>query len=190
MTLKDLIDSISKVAKSEPDVNSIYIGDVYALNQKQDVDYPAMVITQQQHTKVDDDHTDYTLNLIYVDRLVENKDKDFNRDYDGIKEWGSKEYKDNAVDIESKGKSTIDTILKYLQDKYDITLISNVYNVFNERFNDVCAGVFTTTTLRCYDGLCETLPTIFDKDDFKTLVVTENGKTYEGIYNKVIVKIQ
>lgn len=189
MTLKDLIDAIAKVAKSEPDVNSVYIGDVYALNQKQDVDYPAMVITQQQHTKIDDDYTDYTLNLIYVDRLLEVKDGKPKQGYEEAKMLVSKEYKDNAVDIESNGKIAVDTVLKYLQENYGITIISNLYNVFNEKFNDVCAGVFSTTTLRCYDGICDTLPTLYTKDDFNTLEVTENGKTYEGAYNKVTANI-
>lgn len=168
MKYRELLNNITEVAKKHPNINSTFIGDVYELNHRNDVDYCAFVITQGTHRVNSDDGTiDYTLNLFYVDRL---------RADEG-----------NRTQIHSSGIDFMNSLLRAVE-KLGVTVVEHTENVFNERFNDVCAGVYATVVFRCEIDECGQTIEIITPDELKVLEVTENG-IYDGLFKRVEVDV-
>lgn len=168
MKYRELLNNITEVAKKHPNINSTFIGDVYELNHRNDVDYCAFVITQGTHRVNSDDETiDYTLNLFYVDRLTADEG--------------------NRTQIHSSGIDFMNSLLRAVE-KLGVTVVEHTENVFNERFNDVCAGVYATVVFRCEIDECGQTIEIITPDELKVLEVTENG-TYNGLFNQVDVNV-
>ena len=169
MKYRELLNNITEVAKKHPNINSTFIGDVYELNHRNDVDYCAFVITQGTHrVNSDEDYIDYTLNLFYVDRLTA----------DEI----------NRTQIHSSGIDFMNSLLRAVE-KLGVTVVEQTVNVFNERFNDVCAGVYATVVFRCEIDECGKTIEIITPDELKVLEVKENG-TYNGLFKQVDVNVQ
>lgn len=131
-----LFDKIREAAvRHDPNVGSVLYGDVYQLNHLQDIKYPAVVVTSGEHRgNVDEYYFTYQVNLFYVDRLTDNDA--------------------NKIDVHTSAISFINGLIKDL----DETMLIGNYNVrlFNERFNDVCAGAYVTVDIslpisECYD---------------------------------------
>ena len=169
MKYRELLNNIIDVAKKHPNINSTFIGDVYELNHRNDVDYCAFVITQGTHrVNSDDDYIDYTLNLFYVDRLTADES--------------------NRTQIHSSGIDFMNSLLRAVE-KLGVTVVEHTENVFNERFNDVCAGVYATVVLRVEIDECGQTIEIITPDELKVLKVTENG-IYNGLFKQVDVNVQ
>ena len=169
MKYRELLNNITEVAKKHPNINSTFIGDVYELNHRNDVDYCAFVITQGTHrVNSDEDYIDYTLNLFYVDRLTADES--------------------NRTQIHSSGIDFMNSLLKAVE-KLGVVVVEHTENVFNERFNDVCAGVYATVVFRCEIDECGQTIEIITPDELKVLEVTENG-TYNGLFKQVDVNVQ
>ena len=169
MKYRELLNNITEVAKKHPNINSTFIGDVYELNHRNDVDYCAFVITQGTHrVNSDEDYIDYTLNLFYVDRLTADES--------------------NRTQIHSSGIDFMNSLLRAVE-KLGVTVVEQTVNVFNERFNDVCAGVYATVVLRVDIDECGQTIEIITPDELKVLEVTENG-IYDGLFKKVDVNVQ
>ena len=169
MKYRELLNNITEVAKKHPNINSTFIGDVYELNHRNDVDYCAFVITQGTHrVNSDEDYIDYTLNLFYVDRLTA----------DEI----------NRTQIHSSGIDFMNSLLRAVE-KLGVVVVEQTVNVFNERFNDVCAGVYATVVFRCEIDECGKTIEIITPDELKVLKVTENG-IYTGLFKEVDVNVQ
>ena len=169
MKYRELLNNITEVAKKQPNINSTFIGDVYELNHRNDVDYCAFVITQGTHrVNSDEDYIDYTLNLFYVDRLTADES--------------------NRTQIHSSGIDFMNSLLKAVE-KLGVVVVEHTENVFNERFNDVCAGVYATVVFRCEIDECGKTIEIITPDDLKVLKVTDNG-IYKGLYKEVDVNVQ
>lgn len=169
MKYRELLNNITEVAKKHPNINSTFIGDVYELNHRNDVDYCAFVITQGTHrVNSDEDYIDYTLNLFYVDRLTADES--------------------NRTQIHSSGIDFMNSLLRAVE-KLGVTVVEHTENVFNERFNDVCAGVYATVVFRVDIDECGQTIEIITPDELKVLKVTENG-IYNGLFKQVDVNVQ
>lgn len=169
MKYRELLNNITEVAKKHPNINSTFIGDVYELNHRNDVDYCAFVITQGTHrVNSDEDYIDYTLNLFYVDRLTADEG--------------------NRTQIHSSGIDFMNSLLRAVE-KLGVVVVEHTENVFNERFNDVCAGVYATVVARCEIDECGQTIEIITPDELKVLEVSENG-TYNGLFKQVDVNVQ
>lgn len=169
MKYRELLNNITEVAKKHPNINSTFIGDVYELNHRNDVDYCAFVITQGTHrVNSDEDYIDYTLNLFYVDRLTADES--------------------NRTQIHSSGIDFMNSLLKAVE-KLGVVVVEHTENVFNERFNDVCAGVYATVVFRVDIDECGQTIEIITPDELKVLKVKENG-IYNGLFKQVDVNVQ
>ena len=169
MKYRELLNNITEVAKKHPNINSTFIGDVYELNHRNDVDYCAFVITQGTHrVNSDEDYIDYTLNLFYVDRLTADES--------------------NRTQIHSSGIDFMNSLLRAVE-KLGVVVVEHTENVFNERFNDVCAGVYATVVFRCEIDECGQTVEIITPDELKVLKVTDNG-IYNGLFKQVDVNVQ
>ena len=169
MKYRELLNNITEVAKKHPNINSTFIGDVYELNHRNDVDYCAFVITQGTHrVNSDEEYIDYTLNLFYVDRLTADES--------------------NRTQIHSSGIDFMNSLLRAVE-KLGVVVVEHTENVFNERFNDVCAGVYATVVFRCEIDECGKTIEIITPDELKVLKVTENG-IYNGLFKQVDVNVQ
>ena len=169
MKYRELLNNITEVAKKHPNINSTFIGDVYELNHRNDVDYCAFVITQGTHrVNSDEDYIDYTLNLFYVDRLTADES--------------------NRTQIHSSGIDFMNSMLRAVE-KLGVVVVEHTENVFNERFNDVCAGVYATVVFRCEIDECGKTIEIITPDELKVLKVTDNG-IYKGLFKEVDVNVQ
>ena len=169
MKYRELLNNITEVAKKHPNINSTFIGDVYELNHRNDVDYCAFVITQGTHrVNSDEDYIDYTLNLFYVDRLTADES--------------------NRTQIHSSGIDFMNSLLRAVE-KLGVVVVEHTENVFNERFNDCCAGVYATVVFRCEIDECGQTIEIITPDELKVLKVTDNG-IYNGLFKEVDVNVQ
>ena len=169
MKYRELLNNITEVAKKHPNINSTFIGDVYELNHRNDVDYCAFVITNGTHrVNSDEDYIDYTLNLFYVDRLTADES--------------------NRTQIHSSGIDFMNSLLRAVE-KLGVVVVEHTENVFNERFNDVCAGVYATVVLRVDIDECGQTIEIITPDELKTIRIDHNG-IYDGMFKRVEVDVQ
>ena len=169
MKYRELLNNIIEVARNHPNINSTFIGDVYELNHRNDVDYCAFVITQGTHrVNSDEDYIDYTLNLFYVDRLTADES--------------------NRTQIHSSGIDFMNSLLRAVE-KLGVVVVEHTENVFNERFNDVCAGVYATVVLRVDIDECGNTIEIITPDELKTIRIDHNG-IYDGMFKRVEVDVQ
>lgn len=138
MTLKHLIDELLITASTEKNINFVGAGDIYDLNNIPDIDYSVFYITVGT-TQMYENYCVYTLNLFYVDRLV-NEATDLNR-----------------LKIQSDGMLHLTNILNRLNYTEDVTLSYPLqFTCFNQRFADDCAGVFCTVQITADNlGICE-----------------------------------
>lgn len=122
MTLKSLLDSLSKVAYTIPNVNTVILGDVYQLNKLTDVDYSVICIYENNAT-INNNSITHTVTIFYIDRLVDN---------------GENEYS-----VKSTGEVILKEILTKLDVLGEIEIDSNKrLNYFTQKFADECAGVY------------------------------------------------
>ena len=169
MKYRELLNNITEVASKHPNINSTFIGDVYELNHRNDVDYCAFVITNGTHrVNSDEDYIDYTLNLFYVDRLTADES--------------------NRTQIHSSGIDFMNSLLRAVE-KLGVVVVEQTVNVFNERFNDVCAGVYATVVFRVDIDECGQTIEIISYNDLKTIRVDHNG-IYDGMFKRVEVDVQ
>lgn len=139
MKLLDVINTIAGIAESRPNVGLVIKdGDIYKLNTYNDVQYPAIAIGQEQHS-YDDENGLMTYNFIlyYADRL--------------------KADESNMLMVQSDAIECLRAVLTALEDQTDIDINTINFNVYNQRFNDVCAGAYTNVSVSlpvdsCYDN--------------------------------------
>lgn len=120
--------------------------DVFRLNQKPDAKYGVFAWLQQQHTTdLDSSFFNFSFTFFYVDRL--------------------KDDKSNEIEIQSTGISTLNNIVRALEE-YDIVAESSVtFQVFNQRFADLCAGVFCNVSFSVpVSDICPEFFADFNKD--------------------------
>lgn len=136
MKLYSIIESIKKICSTVPNVHTVIVGDVYELNQLQDIEYSAVVITEQSHAhNIEEDYNLYGLDIFYVDRETSDKS--------------------NILDIHSCGIDVLNSIVNSIEDMGGE--ITNQYSIitFEERFDSLCAGAYASLNIRFATELCE-----------------------------------
>ena len=132
MTLLDTIRIIEEVAGQQPAIGTIVPNDIFRLNAMKDVRYAAFAWTQGQHSaSLDSDLVTFTFTLYYADRLTEGER--------------------NEVEVQSVGIEVLGNIIRTLAER-GLDIRQWTYTRFNQRFADLCAGVFTTIAVRVPAG--------------------------------------
>lgn len=137
MTLKELINTLLKTARKQPNIGYTGEGDIYVLNTMKNLEYSVFFVTQQQHQQSEDTIT-YNLILYYIDRLVEDDA--------------------NMLDIHSNGIIQLGNIINtFINENDDAVVNYNInFTTFNHKFADKCAGVYATISVDVANniGLC------------------------------------
>lgn len=128
MTLLDTIRIIEKVAGDQPAINTIVPNDIFRLNALKDARYGVFSWSQGTHSaSIDRDMLSFSFTLYYADRLMNGER--------------------NEVEIQSVGIEVLDNIIRRLADE-GLEVTSWTYQRFNQRFADLCAGVYAPLTVR------------------------------------------
>ena len=168
MTYKEIIKIIKNISLALPDVESFYTGDVYEINKDQSVKYGSVVLTNQEHSFDNvNDQFNYNFVLFYIDRLTDDEA--------------------NRIDVQTAGINALTTIAKTIED-YGCIIDNVRYNVFKERFNDWCSGVYGTFSIQVDDNDCVTEFEIITPEKLKSITINSNG-TYRGLFNEVNVNV-
>ena len=129
MTFLDLISAIEETAKSQPNIHTLVGVDVTRLNALPNVKYSVFAWTAGQHRR-EGNVMFYNLNLYYIDRLTTDSR--------------------NEIAIQSAGITILNNIIDTLLEEHqaELELYGNIYyNDFEQRFSDLCAGVYMTLTI-------------------------------------------
>lgn len=126
MTLREIFTAIENIARQVPDVRTIVENDITRLNEKRQAEYGVFGITQESHTSSQGWMT-YTLNLFFIDRLVNGQD--------------------NEVQIQSHAIDVLRAIVMKMQESMAVSE-SVRYTAFTERFQDLCAGAWAVVTVQ------------------------------------------
>ena len=168
MTYKEIIKIIKNISLALPDVESFYTGDVYEINKDQSVKYGSVVLTNQEHSFDNvNDQFNYNFVLFYIDRLTDDEA--------------------NRIDVQTAGINALTTIVKTIED-YGCIIDNVRYNVFKERFNDWCSGVYGTFSIQVDDNDCVEEFEIITPEKLKAITINSNG-TYKGLFNEVNVQV-
>ena len=133
MTLYQTVQEIIEKAKTQPNVGLCYEGDIYDLNEKQDIAWPAVVVSQATHAE-SGEWRGYGFNVFYVDRLTADKK--------------------NRLEVQSIAIEALSNIAKALVEIGFETQGEIRYHTFDERFDAECAGAYMEIILQAEEGLC------------------------------------
>lgn len=181
--LYNLIKNIKSLAKSEPNIRFAEEGDVYVLNNQQDIDYPAFILTQGEHSGNFDDETQtFGFSLFAVDRLVSDQS--------------------NKVDVQNWAINFIERLINKIESS-GLGQINSDYRIetFTERFNSLCAGAFVQLNIQVNSEICDEIRWVtsvngmrgdvkldfFSGDDMKKVIDQKIEKNNENYLDKVEV---
>lgn len=136
MSLYEIINKLLTIAGNKPNIKFVGEGDIYELNHLPNIDYSVFYITQS-NTTVDNGVTTYSLNLFYVDRIVDEAD--------------------NHLLVQSNGIDAILNIVNELVLTEDVEIEGNiVFNSFYQKFKDDCSGVYAKVNIMTGNniGIC------------------------------------
>lgn len=139
MTLKAITEHILSVAETEKNINFVGNGDIYALNNKPDIDYSVFWLTLN-NASVNENTINYSFTFFYVDRLINEEDDN------------------NKLKIQSDGIQHITNIVNKLSYTEDVDISFPLqFTAFSQRFADECSGVFCTVNVLVDNnlGVCE-----------------------------------
>lgn len=137
MTLYKLIKVIKQIAANIPNISFIHDGDVYELNKRPDIEYPAIVISQSRHIINSIDGIErYGLNIFAIDRLTSDSS--------------------NRLDIQSWANEVLKLIIRTLEEN-ELCLIYDevVIQPFTERFESLCAGCYAELQIQISEDECD-----------------------------------
>lgn len=138
MTLKEIFDALNAIAMRQPNINQYEkSGDVYDLNSDRNAKFGVFCATQAVHTHNFEDGTiTYNWYLFVIDRL--------------------KSDSSNKIDVQSTAIQSLSNILKTFANEYedDATITDASYDVFTERFTELCAGAYATVAITVDDNNC------------------------------------
>jgi len=128
MTLYQIIDTLKKIALTQPNIRTATDGDVFdAMNSNPSIKYGVFHVTQTTHTE-DEQFDNFGLNLFVIDRL---EDDDSNR-----------------VSVQSTAKQLLSNIIGTFCETFDAEHNNITYQIFTQRFKDLTAGVWATVTFQ------------------------------------------
>lgn len=169
MKYKELVKLIENISLHLPNINSFYIGDVYEINSDPSVRYSTVVMTNQESTfSVANEQYTYNFVLFYIDRLTDDEK--------------------NRLDIQSHAIDALSNILEVLGNSYNCIIDNYSFEVFQERFADLCSGAFARISVVVDEMDCVESFKIISENDLKAISINQNGE-YNGLFNKVIVDV-
>lgn len=136
MTLIEIINGINGIALKQPAIKEVIkSGNIYDLSESRNAKFSVFCTTQGTHTSnVKDGYTTYNFFLYYVDRLQSDES--------------------NKLEIQSTGMEVLKNVIRVFQRDFDVEIDSADYQVFTERFSELCAGVYATVSIIAYDENC------------------------------------
>lgn len=126
MTLRELYTLLEDCAMQLPDIRTCVENDITRLNEMREAKYAVFGITQEQHTS-DISTMSFTLNLFYIDRLVNSQD--------------------NEVAIQSHAIEMLRQVVNMASERGCYSTEVR-YDTFTQRFMDECAGAWAVVTFR------------------------------------------
>lgn len=132
MTLRELFTVLERYAASVPDIRTTVENNVTKLNEMRAVEYGVFAITQGEHTSREG-WTAYSLNLFYIDRLVNGQD--------------------NELEIQSHAIEVLKGILK-MAGEGGIDVGEARFTAFTDRFQDLCAGAYAAAVFTVPESDC------------------------------------
>ena len=169
MKYKELVKLIENISLHIPNINSFYIGDVYEINSDPTVKYSTVVLTNQESTfSITDERYTYNFVLFYIDRLLDDEK--------------------NRLDIQSHAIDALSNIIEILGNSYNCIIDNYRFEVFQERFADLCSGAFARVSVVVDEVDCIESFKIISENDLKSIAINQNGE-YNGLFNKVIVDV-
>ena len=173
MNYYNFVNTILETAKSHKLVYEVGEGDIYEHLNSGDHKYPCVFLTVQN---VDSNGTQMTVtgSIFYVDVLLSDTS--------------------NKLQIQSTGMTTLQQIFMRLMDNYpDFDLRTGRYTPFDEKFADLCAGVFSNFTISFMDDTCIVNDDIFEGDepitpepDGKYMTITVDDNAGETIISPTV----
>lgn len=133
MNLYQTVQYILSVAKAQPNVGLAYEGDIYDLNELQNIFYPAVVVAQNTHAE-NGEWRGYGFNIFYVDRLTDDKK--------------------NRLEIQNIALEALSNIYKVLVESGFEVQGEMRFHPFDERFDAECAGMYMELVLQSEESLC------------------------------------
>ena len=144
MNYLQFVNNVLDTAKSHKLVYEVGEGDIYEHLNSGDHKYPCVFLTVQN---IDYNGSQMTVtgSLFYVDALLSDTS--------------------NKLQIQATGMTTLQQIFMRLMDNYpDFDLRTGRYTPFDEKFSDLCAGVFSNFTISFMDDICIVNDDIFEGD--------------------------
>ena len=144
MNYLQFVNNVLETAKSHKLVYEVGEGDIYEHLNSGDHKYPCVFLTVQN---IDSNGSQMTVtgSLFYVDALLSDTS--------------------NKLQIQATGMTTLQQIFMRLMDNYpDFDLRTGRYTPFDEKFADLCAGVFSNFTISFMDDICIVNDDIFEGD--------------------------
>ena len=149
MNYLQFVNTILDTAKSHKLVHEVGEGDIYEHLNSGDHKYPCVFLTVQNVDSNGDQMT-VTGSLFYVDTLLSDTS--------------------NKLQIQATGMTTLQQIFMRLMDNYpDFDLRTGRYTPFDEKFADLCAGVFSNFTVSFMDDICIVNDDIFEEKPAPTI---------------------
>lgn len=135
MTLKELVEFIEGIALQVPCVKTTVRNNVLRLNEMREVEYGVFAITQESHTS-SQGWNSFTLNLFYIDRLVNSQD--------------------NELDIQSHAIEVLRAVVMKIEES--LAVAEQVrFTAFTNRFQDLCAGAWAVVTIQTPASECNSI---------------------------------
>ena len=136
MTLQEIINGFNEISVKQPNIHQyIKSGNIYDLSTERNAKFSVFCVTQGTHTSnIVNGYTTYNLFLYYVDRL---------------KSDGS-----NKIEIQSVALETLKNIIRTFRNKYDADIDTADFEVFTERFSELCGGAYATISIISYEDNC------------------------------------
>ena len=149
MNYLQFVNNVLETAKSHKLVYEVGEGDIYEHLNSGDHKYPCVFLTVQN---IDYNGAQMTVtgSLFYVDTLLSDTS--------------------NKLQIQATGMTTLQQIFMRLMDNYpDFDLRTGRYTPFDEKFSDLCAGVFSNFTVSFMDDICIVNDDIFEEKPAPTI---------------------
>lgn len=136
MTIAALYEVLDQIFLEQPNIRTVYNSDIYQINNDPSAKYCVGGVTENRHRE-DDDFFYFSVNLFYIDRLLENKE--------------------NAVMIESQGVAVLRNVIRTFCGQVGCQVDGQIeYVPFVEKFNDECGGVYAVVSFQLpLDSLCD-----------------------------------
>ena len=154
MNYLQFVNNVLETAKSHKLVYEVGEGDIYEHLNSGDHKYPCVFLTVQNidynASSLNGTQMTVTGSLFYVDALLSDTS--------------------NKLQIQATGMTTLQQIFMRLMDNYpDFELRTGRYTPFDEKFADLCAGVFSNFTVSFMDDICIVNDDIFEEKPAPTI---------------------